>query len=135
MTQQFNFPIITTIGNVANPSRPQDVATKGYVDSLAPEPVTWLAVLTATAGQTVFTNVAFANLPTNNAVVVRSGVVLTPVTDYSISGSTLTLTTGASVGDVVKVFSATGGGGGVSTAYDFGTFASPVDFTLDLGAF
>jgi hypothetical protein len=27
------------------------------------------------------------------------------------------------------------GGGGVSDAYDFGTFASPVEFTLDMGAY
>jgi len=27
------------------------------------------------------------------------------------------------------------GGGGVSDEFDFGTFADPVDFTLDMGAF
>ena len=27
------------------------------------------------------------------------------------------------------------GGGGGSTAYDFGTFSSPVTFTLDMGTF
>jgi len=30
---------------------------------------------------------------------------------------------------------ATAGGGGVSDTYDFGTFATPADFTLDLGTY
>lgn len=29
----------------------------------------------------------------------------------------------------------TSGGGGESTAYDFGTFLSPVEFTLDMGTY
>lgn len=54
--------------------------------------------ITATASQTVF------NLSSAPAVFVAlDGVVLAPVTDYTVSGTTVTLTNGALAGQVLMV--------------------------------
>jgi hypothetical protein len=55
---------------------------------------------TASAGQTVF---ALSDTPLvpNAALVVMNGALLTPTTDYTISGSTLTLVNGALAGQTV----------------------------------
>jgi len=60
--------------------------------------------------------------------------------DIDTTTSKLTIT-GGSNGQVLSTDGSgnlswvTAGGGGVSDAYDFGTFASPVEFTLDMGAY
>ena len=56
---------------------------------------------TATAGQTAFT---LSKSSTTNAVIVHvNDVIQQPTTDYSVSGTTLTLASGAAVGDDVRV--------------------------------
>lgn len=57
-------------------------------------------VFTATAGQTVFTLTA---TPPAKPKAFLNGLRLTPTTDYSISGTTLTLVSAASVGDELLV--------------------------------
>jgi len=56
---------------------------------------------TATAGQTAFT---LSKSSTTNAIIVHiNDVMQQPTTDYSVSGTTLTLSSGAAVGDDVRV--------------------------------
>ena len=91
--------------NIATPTDGLDATNKDYVDGLSlynsptvPQVETW----TATAGQTEFT---FSVDPTSSDVrsfiVDVNGVVKIPTTDYTISGSTLTLISAASDGDKV----------------------------------
>jgi hypothetical protein len=77
-------------------------------------------VYTATAGQTAFTMSRAAAL--NSILVHINDVLQQPTTDYTTSGTTLTLTSGATVGDDVRVrimserpLGTAGGGSGVTT--------------------
>ena len=54
---------------------------------------------TATSGQTAFSG----SYNTNKSAVYLNGILLLPTTDYSISASAVTLTSGASVGDILQV--------------------------------
>ena len=54
---------------------------------------------TATAGQTSFSG----SYNINKSAVYLNGILLLPTTDYSISTSTVTLVSGASVGDILQV--------------------------------
>jgi hypothetical protein len=54
---------------------------------------------TATAGQTAFSG----SYNINKSAVYLNGILLLPTTDYSISTSTVTLVSGASVGDILQV--------------------------------
>lgn len=54
---------------------------------------------TATSGQTAFSG----SYNINKSAVYLNGILLLPTTDYSISASAVTLTSGASTGDVVQV--------------------------------
>ena len=58
-------------------------------------------VYTATAGQTAFTMSRAAAL--NSILVHINDVLQQPTTDYTTSGTTMTLTSGATVGDDVRV--------------------------------
>jgi len=77
-------------------------------------------VYTATAGQTAFTMSRAAAL--NSILVHINDVLQQPTTDYTTSGTTMTLTSGATVGDDVRVrimserpLGTAGGGSGVTT--------------------
>ena len=77
-------------------------------------------VYTATAGQTAFTMSRAAAL--NYILVHINDVLQQPTTDYTTSGTTMTLTSGATVGDDVRVrimserpLGTAGGGSGVTT--------------------
>jgi hypothetical protein len=60
----------------------------------------------ATSGQTVFTPTARqANYITGQDLVFRNGVLLKPTTDYTETSTTVTLTTGAVLNDVVAIVS------------------------------
>ena len=75
---------------------------------------------TATAGQTAFT--LTKQVSVNSVLVHVNDVIQQPTVDYTVSGTTLTLTSGATVGDDVRVrilsenpLGVSGGGGGGST--------------------
>ena len=76
---------------------------------------------TATAGQTAFTITRAAAV--NSVLVHINDVIQQPTVDYTVSGTTLTLTSGATVGDDVRIRilterplgTAGGGGGGATT--------------------
>ena len=75
---------------------------------------------TATAGQTAFT--LTKQVAVNSVLVHINDVIQQPTVDYTVSGTTLTLTSGATVGDDVRVrilsenpLGVSGGGGGGST--------------------
>lgn len=74
-------------------------------------------------------------LPTtlSSKTIDSSNTINTDLTKLSISGGTngQVLSTNGSG----ALSWATAGGGGVSDTYDFGTFAAPADFTLDLGTY
>jgi len=95
------------IKNVGTPTGSADAVTKTYVDGLAlynSPVVPQLYSFTATASQTAF---ALSPAPTSTDVqsfiVDLDGVVQKPTTDFTVSGSTLTLTTGASLAQVLTV--------------------------------
>jgi len=95
------------IKDVATPTGANDAVTKEYVDGLelydAPS-IPQLYSFTATADQTTF---VMSPVPTstnvNTFIVDLDGVVQKPTTDFTISGATLTLGTGASVDQVLTV--------------------------------
>ena len=75
---------------------------------------------TATAGQTAFTITRAAAV--NSVLVHINDVIQQPTVDYTVSGTTLTLTSGATVGDDIRIrilterpLGTSGGGGGGAT--------------------
>lgn len=62
--------------------------------------VSYVDRFTATAAQTVFTT---SQTPTGELMVWRNGLLQRLTTDYTVSGSTVTLTTGATVGDAITL--------------------------------
>lgn len=96
------------IKNVSDPSAATDAVNKQYTDGLAlynsPSVPELYGPFTATASQTAFTlSPAPASTNVNSFYVDIDGVVQKPTTDFTVSGSTLTLTTGASAGQKVTV--------------------------------
>ena len=95
------------IKNVATPTGSADAVTKTYVDGLAlynSPSVPQLYSFTATASQTAFTlDPAPTSTDVQSFIVDLDGVVQKPTTDFTVSGSTLTLTTGASLAQVLTV--------------------------------
>jgi hypothetical protein len=95
------------IKSVATPTGANDAVTKEYVDGLelydAPS-VPQLYSFTATASQTAFVmDPAPTSTDVNSFIVDLDGVVQKPTTDFTISGATLTLGTGASEDQVLTV--------------------------------
>jgi hypothetical protein len=95
------------IKNVATPTGSADAVTKTYVDGLAlynSPVVPQLYSFTATASQTAFTlDPAPTSTDVQSFIVDLDGVVQKPTTDFTVSGSTLTLTSGASLAQVLTV--------------------------------
>jgi len=95
------------IKNVGTPTGSADAVTKTYVDGLAlynSPVVPQLYSFTATASQTAFTlDPAPTSTDVQSFIVDLDGVVQKPTTDFTVSGSTLTLTSGASVDQVLTV--------------------------------
>jgi len=95
------------IKNVGTPTGSADAVTKTYVDGLAlynSPVVPQLYSFTATASQTAFTlDPAPTSTDVQSFIVDLDGVVQKPTTDFTVSGSTLTLTSGASLAQVLTV--------------------------------
>jgi len=95
------------IKDVATPTGANDAVTKEYVDGLelydAPS-IPQLYSFTATASQTAFVmDPTPTSTDVNSFIVDLDGVVQKPTTDFTISGATLTLGTGASLAQVLTV--------------------------------
>jgi hypothetical protein len=95
------------IKSVATPTGANDAVTKEYVDGLAlydAPSIPQLYSFTATASQTAFVmDPAPTSTDVNTFIVDLDGVVQKPTTDFTISGATLTLGTGASEDQVLTV--------------------------------
>ena len=96
------------IKNVSDPSAATDAVNKQYTDGLSlynsPSVPELYGPFTATASQTEFTlSPAPASTNVNSFYVDIDGVVQKPTTDSTVSGSTLTLASGASAGEKVTV--------------------------------
>jgi len=70
---------------------------------------------TATGGQTAFT-MSQSVTSVDEIIVTQNGLLLKPTTDYTVSGTTLTLTTGAIVSDIIGVFRPGGAAGAAGAA-------------------
>lgn len=77
-----------------------------YQGTISPETNFASETKTATAGQTVFTLTSATYTPNSGSILVyRNGLLLTPGTDYAqTNSSTITLTSGATVGDELVIF-------------------------------
>lgn len=95
------------IKNVGTPTGSADAATKSYVDGQAlynSPTVPQVYTFTATASQTSFNlDPQPTSSDPDSFFVDIDGVMQKPTTDFTVSGSTLTLTTGASADQVVTV--------------------------------
>lgn len=81
---------------------------------------------TATAGQTAFT---LSQTPTGGLMVFRNGLMQRLTTDYTVSGTTVTLTSGALVGDAITVIYGTGAAAG--SIKDARWYAGPTTHAQD----
>lgn len=83
---------------------------------------------TATSGQTEFAG----TYATDKTEVYKNGILLVPTTDYTLTSSLVTLTSGATTGDIVQVHTY---GGGVNDGYEETVYTATAGQTTFTGTF